>query len=584
MSESPTAEPSEHHTSVHQPTVFPQDPDHQILQGNKHELLKIPSSDMAWQTRLTGSSRDCFAKYNSLVVPCENPATLHQEPTVALRDDQENQYLLENASRGIERLEAYPLVAPKYVDLIPHVPLDFINPQITNDILCTDIQQPKELENPIRPGYLVKFIGDTPSSAGQPNRKSELDDENEFMIAVIYDDGWGLFIQRDSGRQLTCISNAASKGSSCKAEDATVEVVYNEALFRFLPLCSVVVIAENKFSNEAELFADETRAYSKGGKIQPPPRAHSIAAEAQVKDRGVVVISGAVFKSFECRCENPRSSSKFPASISVFRQISAEPPMKNDSGQALPAELDGAGDNQKLYEKKESVFRRSYGRNLFFARGKDMTLQQCARANASNLESEPVDEYGERQPIGLEGYRASKKAAHAILQQNSKRRQGEEEEQEVKESKAKQNEAQRTRKQENTDSKETTPEILCTVPNGLQHPDHDVGDDHLSTIAKASNYPRPSDETAINPLTIQQLSISTLNNRTVVRWGKFPRGNGDIRPDDCLSKKGQGHPETVKENRPFPIGGIGKSIRGSLRGMREKLSFSRGRVSPGAGS
>ncbi len=583
VSEPPTADPSEHHTSVHESTVLPQDSDYQNLQRNKHGLLKITSSDMVWQSRLTGSSRDCSAKSNSLIVPCENAATLHQEPTAALRDDQKNQDFLENGSTGIEGLEAHPTVAPKYVDQIPQVSLDFTHPQITNNILCTDIQQPKEFQNPIRPGYLVKFIGDTSFSASQSNRNSELDDKNEFMIAVIYDDGWGLFIHRDSGRKLTCISNAASKGSSCKAEDATVEVVYDETLFCFLPLCSVMAIPGNRFSKEAELFADETRAYSKGGKIQPPPRAHSMAAEAEAKDRGVVVISEAVFKSFDCRCEKPRSSSKLPANISVFRQIPAESPTKKDSGQALPAEPNGAGDNQKLYEKKESSLQRSYGRNLFFARGKDMTLQQRARAKASNAKSEPVHEYGIRHPTGLEGYRARKKAANAILQQKSKQRQREEEGQGVKEvAETKQSETQRIREQEKMDSKGTTPEILCVVSNWLQHPDHDVGEDPLSMVAEASSYPRPSDETAVNPLKAQQLSISTSNNRTVVSWRKIPQGNGDIRPDDCISKKGRGHPETVKENRPFPIGGIGKSIRGSLRGMREKLSLSRGRVSPGS--
>lgn len=561
---------TEHADLASKPAVLAQRFDYQNLQGNADELLDVASNDMIRRSRSTGSSRNCSAKSNLLKNLHDNAAKLNQEPTVTLRANQEDPEFLEKGLIGVVGSETHILGAHISFHQAPQLFLDFIQSQINNITSCTNIQPPEEIQKPTISGYLVTFIGDTTFSASHLDGQPKPDDKNELMIAIIYDDGWGLFIKRDSGGKLTYISNATLKGSSCEAEDATIEVVYDEKLFHFLPLCSVSSSAESRYK-EADLLADGTKAYSRGGKIRPPPRAHSMAAEAEAKDKGVVVISEAVFKSFKCSCEKPRSSLNLPADISVFRQSSAESSKTNDSGQALPVEPHGAGVSQKLNEKKVTRLQRSYGRNLFFARG-----------NSSDPKSKPAYGYGMRQPIGLEGYRTRKKAANKILRQSLEQRQREEEGQGVEEvAKSAQSEAQRTMEQENTDGQRDTPGLLHMVSNWLQHPDHDAGEGPFSTVAETASDQRPSDETAVNSPEDQRLSISTSNNRTVVSWRKIPQENGDIRPDDCKSKKGQGHPETVKENKPFPMRSIGKSIKGGLRGMRSKLSLPRGRVSPG---
>ena len=563
--------------TVSYPLVLtPQDGHHHRQTENIGHLDETTFGDKFRRSGSAGSYVGLSTRKNVLTVPHENSPKPHEEEIIALGASQK---CAGSNTLGLVGPQKRSLSAHNSIPQIPrvsfHSTYNKIKSMKSNKSTTSplDVHLPRETDKQIMSGYLVAYSGNTVYSDGQIALQLEPVDKDEFMIAVVYQDGWALCIKRDSGKKLTIIPNTAPKNVKWRSEDATVEVEYHKVILRFLPVCSLTAIAEYKFYGEAQLIQEERLHYSKGGKVQPPLRLDSKTAQDEATEKNLVQIQEKICKNFKNRCEKPRSSFKLPADLSAFRQTPAESSKNNESGQDIP---DGPSETQiRRREQREKRLQDMYGWSPLYERFVHLSPEQRAQAAAYNANSKPAAGYGMRKPMPLEEYQARRKAVDEIQKARLQQRpEGAEE--------RRGSEVHRDRRaEENRSGADDTSALLRVVSKRLRSPIANDGESASDIPTKEAEKQETGNETAVNsPNVPQRLSGGSSANPTAVNSPHVPQFNEDIHPDDSTAKKGKGHPDKTKENRPLGVRSLGKSIGRRLRGMGSRLNLRR-KASPG---
>ena len=541
--------------------------------GNPNETM---FRDKVWQSGSNGSRGGLAIRTNLLTLPPKDSSKLYEEEKFTLGTNQ--RHARENPPEPVKP-QAQALRAHTSIPQIPRFSLHSTYNKIKSIKSTTSTKStakarlPKASGNSIMSGYLVAYLGRTAYAEGQFSSQLEPSDRDEFMVAVIYQDGWAMCIRRESGKKLTIIPNTPPKAVKWRSAEATVKLDYDDTIMYFLPVCSLTAIAEYKYYEQAKFIDLETKHYSKDGKIWPPARVASKAAQDQAVERQTIRIEEKICTAFRNRCEKQRSSFKLPADLSAFRQIPVSPSNSQESEQECSNKLSKT-EIRRRDERKRNLRAKHEG-NPLFHRFADLTPEQNAQATAYVANSKPGPDYGMRTPLRLEEYNAQKNANEQARQARL--------EQQLKEAELRANEKKPQgleTVEENQSGEDGTTELLRVASSRLKYMTPIADDDALSPVPPvAINEQHLGDETVVNsPNVPQQPTAATSANPTVVNSPEVPQGNNDVHPDDTKAKKGQGHPE--KENKAFVVRNLGNRIGKRLRGMKSRLGLGR-KVSPG---
>lgn len=521
------------------------------------DFLETASSDTILRSGSTGSNEGGSSQSDSLKTKCKNNRKANQEYRMTSYETDpgpwEDEFSVINSVPRKRKLSLYSAFAR-------------IKP-----IKSYHEIQPKKTCKPIMSGCLVAYIKDIIYPPGQLGERLEPDNKAEFMVANIYDDVWALLIPRDTGSNLVCLSKAEPKvlGTGCPIP--MVEIMYDEALFRFLPICSITAVDEFQSYKEATFLRQEIQEFYQRGEIRPPIRAHSMAAETEAKAKGVIAIPEEVYKDFNHRCVKPRSSLRFPPGLSIFRQSLEESSRKNLSAQKIPVEPTNIEIRQRQGGRRETRIQKKYGWNPLFSGLRKIAPPQMAQAKGKSANTRPAHDWKRQDPMTWEDYQSSEKSTVARFRLTRKGNGSKEEQQCVsKKAEKTQNEALFRGIQERKDTNR-----LMLDLSFLGH--------------SRSHSERPSFEVAQAPSIQYRWNKGTAcappnailtTNTDVIAVGQQDARH-IIHPEDIQSRKGKGHPEKFKENIPLPFRSIGNSIGKSLRGMRSKMHLPSRGVSPG---
>ena len=546
-----------------------------LWSGTTHP--KTASNIKAWRSKSTGSSGGYFTSNNSLAAPFEHKPKLSQNELITFSAD----------PTRLGQDQGSELLANTAHDLfhqIPQISLDSTFSPTESITSCKNPRQRMALRRYKMSGYLVKYVGNTVYSEGQLGQQPEPDNKNHFMIVVTYDDAWALVIKRDSGRKLIRSSIAVLNGTYQEGEVAMVEVVYDKTLLRFLPLCSVDAIDEYKFYKQGKLLVGERRMCTQGGKVRPPIRRQTVVAETEAKESGVIQIPQLVFDYFKRRCERPRCTRSLPKDLSFLRHRSPRP-----STQEFPAEPSDIKTQEEFAEGKGKL-QNLHGWNPLFTQWSNMTPGQIAQSETYNANS--TDDYRLRQPIGHEEYLTQQVVAAESFRRTQAQKQREDERRRADtQADVTQRLATWEREPKNGTNliAPTFDQAQRTQPSTYLQPSAHT-QLASSTIAEPPTIRFSNDETPVhaahigpNPYPYPTTHTTAVEPQANGHLHSYqPQDNIDIRPDDAISKKGQGHPEKVKENKPFRMHSLTKSIGRGLGRVKSKLTIKSGRSqSPG---
>ena len=574
-----TLNPQEHLNAGHRLIGIQQSASHQNLLGSGAALPHSASNTKASRRESTRSSEGCSTSENPLAARLENNPKLSQEGIITLSANQTRFWQDQgSASHANSVHESF--------SQIPQLSLDSTR-QTGSITSCKDLRQKMALRKYKMSGYLVKYVGNTEYSTGQLREQSEPDDQTQFMVAATYDDAWALVIKRNSEQTLTISPGAVSKRTIQEGEIAMVEVLYDETLLRFLPLCSVDAMDEYKYFKQGRLLVGERKMCTQEGKIRPPIRRHTIALEAEAKDSGLIQIPQSVFDYFKRRCERPIHTRRLPGDLLFLHQRPARP-----SAREVPIKSSNAKTHQET-DEGEARLQKLPGWSPLFTQWSNMTPEQIAQSEPYNADSNPDPDSRSRQPMEHEDYLSQQVVAAETFRQKKAQSHREDGRRRVDvEADVPQTLpiGKRERQENETSVDPATPyDAHRTQPSThLQSSAHIQ--DALPTVAEPPVIRFSNNETAVhapavrpNPYSFPTTSSTAIEPQANGhRHLSQPQDNIDIRPDDAISKKGQGHPEKVKENKPFRMQSLTKSIGRGLGKVKSRLSIKSGRSqSPG---
>ena len=580
VSDGVASKPEAYFNATQHLVEIPQIPRHRNLLRNGSASPKTASNVKALRRKSTRSSGSRSASDNSLTVPIEKTPKLSQDEIKPPSADPTRFWQDQGSRSYANNIHDSP-------SQIPQLPLDSTHSQTESVTSCTNPTQKMALRKYMMSGYLVKYVGNTVYLAGQLSGEPEPDDTGRFMIAATYDDAWALVIKRDSGQKLKRTSIALSNGTDQEGEVAMVEVLYDERLLRFLPLCSLHAIDEYTRLKQGKLLIGERQMCTQGGKVRPPIRRQTMVAEDEAKNSGVIQIPRRVFYDFKHRCERPRCTRRLPNDLLPFC-----PKLARTSSQEVPVGLSSAETQEEINER-QARRRTSHEGNPLFTQWSRMTPEQIAQSQPYNTNNQPSPDYDLRQPIGHEDYLAQQDtAAESYRRKQVQKQRDDERHRPDEQTGITQRPSIWGREHEGNGTSIATVTLdhaRDSQPNIHLHSSASI-QEVLPTVASTRGIRFSNDETAVQAAHSRTNSCSLITTNATAAE---PRGSSLVRevgldeetctyPDDAASKRGRGHPEKTKENKPFPMRSLTKSIGRGLGKVKSKLLSKSGRSkSPG---
>ena len=521
------------------------------------EFLETVSNGTIWRSGSTESNGGGSRQSDSLKTECENNPKANQE------------YRLTRHGTDLGPWEN-DLSAVNSVPRKPELSLHSAFARIKRTKSYHDIRQPKKTRKPIMSGCLVTYIKNIKYPSGQLGERLEPDNKAKFMVANIYDDVWALLIPQGTGSKLVCLSKAEPKVLGTGDPIPMVEIMFDEAHFRFRPICSVTAGDEFHFYKEATFRRHETQEFYQHGQIRPPIRADSKTAETEAKAKGFIAIPEDVYKDFNHRCVKPRSSLRFPPGLSIFRHSLDESSRKNLSAQETPVEPTTTEIRKRLDGRRETRIQTTNSWNPLFSRLRRTTPPQIAQVKGKSANTKPARDGNKQDPVIWEDYQSSEKSAIARFRLTRKEKGSKEEQQSVSEK------AEKTRSEVlSRDTKGRKDRKNVVLDLSLGH-SRSHSQDRSPEVAQAPRIHYKWNKSSAHAPPNAILTTDT----DVIAIGQQDTGH-IIHPEDIQSKKGRGHPEKFKENIPLPFRSIGNSIGKGLRGMRSQMHLSNRGVSLG---